>query len=59
MSDPIELSTAQRFEIERLSRAIDNTTDVETLRAAAKQLLQAWHVQRAAANWAIRQGMKR
>lgn len=57
--DPIELSMGQRFEIERLSRAIDNTTDVETLRGLAKQLLQAWQVQRAAANWAIRQGMRR
>lgn len=57
--DPIELSMGQRFEIERLSRAIDSTTDVETLRALAKQLLQAWQVQRAAANWAIKQGMRR
>lgn len=56
--DPIELSMGQRFEIERLSRAIDSTTDVETLRALAKQLLQAWQVQRAAANWAIKQGMR-
>jgi hypothetical protein len=59
MSDPIELSTAQRFEIERFSRAIDTTTDVVVLRALAKQLLQAWQVQRAATNWVMQQGLKR
>lgn len=57
--DPIELSMGQRFEIERMNRAIDNTTDVVMLRKLAKQLLQAWQIQRAAANWAISQGMKR
>lgn len=51
----IEFTIAQQFEIESMSRAIDGTTDVAALQALAKQLLQAWHVQRAATNWAIRQ----
>lgn len=54
MNSPIELSISQHFEIERFSRAIDNTSDVVTLRAIAKQLLQAWQIQRAAASWVIR-----
>lgn len=45
----------QRFEIERLSRAIDATADPETLKTIAKQLLQAWHTQKAATNWVIGQ----
>ncbi|MFM7314089.1 MAG: hypothetical protein ACKO0M_13140 [Cyanobium sp.] len=53
----MELSTAQRFELERLSRAIDATADPEELRLVAKQLLRAWHTQKAATNWMIRQQM--
>lgn len=59
MNDPIELTTGQQFEIERMSRAIDNTTDVEILRGVAKQLLQAWQLQRAATTWAMSQGLRR
>ena len=55
MNTPIELSTGQQFEIERLSRAIDATADPEDLRRVAKQLLRAWHTQKAATNWIIRQ----
>lgn len=52
---PIELTTGQQFEIERLSRAIDATVDPEELRQVAKQLLRAWQTQKAATNWMIRQ----
>ena len=52
---PIELTTGQQFEIERLSRAIDATADPEELRRLAKRLLHAWHTQKAATNWVIRQ----
>lgn len=45
----------QQFEIERFSRAIDATADPEALKAIAKQLLQAWHTQKAATNWVIGQ----
>ena len=55
MSSPIELSLGQKFEIERFNRAIDTTADLGQLRDIAKQLLQAWHTQKAATNWAIRQ----
>lgn len=58
MCDPMELSTGQQFEIERLSRAIDATADPEQLREVAKQLLRAWHTQKAAANWMIRQQLE-
>jgi hypothetical protein len=57
MGQSIELSVSQRFEIERFSRAIDATADPEALRAIAKQLLQAWHTQKAATTWAISQQM--
>jgi len=55
MNTPIELSTVQQFEIERLSRAIDATSDPEQLRQVAKQLLRAWQTQKAATHWMIRQ----
>ena len=55
MAMPIELSISQQFEIERFSRAIDATADPDQLRQLAKQLLQAWHTQKAATNWVMRQ----
>ena len=55
MTAPIELSVGQQFEIERFSRAIDATADADELRNLAKQLLQAWHTQKAATNWVIAQ----
>lgn len=55
MSSPIQLTTGQQFEIERFSRVIDATADPEELRRVAKQLLRAWHSQKAATNWLIRQ----
>jgi hypothetical protein len=55
MTMPIELSAGQQFEIERLSRLIDATADPAQLRLLAKQLLQAWHTQKAATNWVISQ----
>ena len=54
MLDPIALSTSQQFEVERLSRAIDCTTDADQLRVLAKQLLRAWQTQRAATTWVMR-----
>jgi hypothetical protein len=55
MSDPIALTTTQRFEIERFNRVIDATSNVEELRTIAKQLLEAWQGQKAAAAWVLRQ----
>lgn len=55
MMEPITLSLGQQFEIERMSRALDATCDPEELRGIAKQLLQAWHSQKAATQWVMRQ----
>ena len=51
MSSTQALSVGQQFEVERFSRAIDATADPERLKALAKQLLQAWHTQKAATEW--------
>ena len=55
MHADVELSVGQQFEIERFNRAIDATTDAIQLRALAKQLLQAWHTQKAATHWVSNQ----
>ena len=55
MSEPLTLSMGQQFELERMSRAIDATDDPQTLQKLAKQLLQAWHSQKAATQWVMRQ----
>jgi hypothetical protein len=51
----LQLTIAQQFELERMSRTIDGVNDVPTLRKLAKQLLQAWQTQKAATQWMIRQ----
>ena len=58
MNKSITLSTIQKFEIERINRAIDSTADPEQLQTIAKQLLQAWQSQRAATEWVIRQKLE-
>jgi hypothetical protein len=55
MSEPLALSLGQKFELERMNRAIDATADPQALRGLAKQLLQAWHSQKAATQWVMRQ----
>jgi hypothetical protein len=61
MADPVssiqamELTIAQQFELERMGRTIDGTSDVGELRKLAKLLLQAWQTQKAATQWMIRQ----
>jgi hypothetical protein len=55
MSEPLALSLGQQFELERMSRAIDATLDPHALQGLAKQLLQAWHSQKAATQWVMRQ----
>ena len=51
MASTQELTIGQQFEVERFSRAIDATADPARLKALAKQLLQAWHTQKAATDW--------
>jgi hypothetical protein len=55
MTEPLALSLGQQFELERMSRAIDETGDLAALRGIAKQLLQAWQSQKAATQWVMRQ----
>ncbi len=55
MTEPLALSLGQQFELERMNRAIEATSDPETLQGIAKQLLQAWHSQKAATQWVMRQ----
>jgi len=59
VSEPLSLSLGQQFELERMSRAIDETQDPQTLQRLAKQLLQAWHSQKAATQWVMRQQLER
>ena len=53
--DPIALKIGQMFEIEKFSREIDSSKDVEELQLIAKNLLVAWKQQQAASAWVIRQ----
>lgn len=55
MTEPLALSLGQQFELERMNRAIDATADLQTLQGLAKQLLMAWHSQKAATQWVMRQ----
>ena len=53
--EPIALTLGQKFEIEKFSREIDNSDDLQALRSIGKALLVAWKQQQAAAAWAFRQ----
>ena len=55
MSEPLALTLGQQFELERLTRVIDSTADLQSLQGLAKQLLHAWHSQKAATQWVMRQ----
>ena len=55
MEKSVSLSVSQQFDVERMNRAIESTIDPHQLQVLAKQLLQAWHSQRAATVWITRQ----
>ena len=55
MEEQVSLSVTQQFDLERMNRAIESTLDAQQLQVLAKQLLQAWHSQRAATAWVTRQ----
>ena len=55
MEETVGLSVAQQFDVERMNRAIESTLDPLKLQVMAKQLLQAWHSQRAATVWVMRE----
>ena len=55
MEESVSLSVTQQFDVERMNREIESTLDLQRLQMLAKQLLQAWHSQRAATVWISRQ----
>jgi hypothetical protein len=55
--NPMRLTLSQSFELERMCRTIDETNDINTLRQLCKDTLRAWQMQRAATEWAMRQGL--
>ena len=55
MEEQVSLSVTQQFDLERMNRAIESTLDAHQLQVLARQLLQAWHAQRAATAWVTRQ----
>lgn len=57
MAEPIALTIGQQFEVERMGRLVDATSNVDDLRKLCKQVIQAWFCQKAATRWAIDQAM--
>lgn len=57
MIEPIEFSMSQRFEMERMERAIDSTNSVEELKELAKQFLKGWMLQKASCNWVMKNNL--
>lgn len=55
--EPLQLSTAQQFELERIGRVLDAETSPDDLRKVARLFLQAWFTQKAATAWVMRQQM--
>lgn len=49
----MNLSLPQQFEAEALKRSIDDTDDLETLKALARELADLYVRQRAATAWVI------
>lgn len=57
MANPLELSMGQAFEKERMSRLIENTSDVRLLKEIASTLLNGWMMQRAVTNWVMTEAL--
>ena len=53
----LELSTGQKFELERMLRAIDSCENLAEIKSLAKQLTTGWMSQKATINWLIRQNL--
>lgn len=54
---PLELSMPAKFELERLGRLIDSLTSMDDLKKMSRELLLAWHTQKAATEWMMRQSL--
>lgn len=52
---PIELTTSQQFDLERMTRAIDACQDVERPRAMTHRLARSWMAQQAVLRWHVDQ----
>lgn len=59
MGNTMELSMGQKFELEKMNRAIDSCTSVDELRSLAKTLTSAWMTQKAAIAWMLREQLNR
>ncbi len=58
LGNTMELSMGQRFEMEKMSRAIDSCNDINELKSLTKTLVSAWMTQKAAIAWMIREQLK-
>lgn len=58
LDDAMELSMGQKFEMEKMNRAIDGCSDVNELRSLAKTMVSAWMTQKAAIAWMIREQLR-
>lgn len=58
MGNTMELSMGQKFEMEKMNRAIDACNDLKELKSLTKQLVSAWMTQKAATAWMIREQLK-
>jgi hypothetical protein len=53
----IQLTTSQKFEVEKVNRIIDNTNNLDDLRRLAKLLFESWQIQKAAIIWSMKQSL--
>ena len=53
----MELTFTQKFEQEKYLRMIESCENIEDLRKISKMVLEAYFVQKAATEWAMRQSL--
>ena len=53
----MELTFTQKFEQEKYLRMIESCEDIEDLRKISTMVLEAYFVQKAATEWAMRQSL--
>lgn len=58
LGNAMELSMGQRFEMEKMNRAIDGCEDIKELKSLAKTMVSAWMTQKAAIAWMIREQLR-
>lgn len=55
MIEPFDIGIGTQFEIEKMKRAIDSSSDIEELRSLCKSVVSAWLHQVEATKWVMRQ----